>query len=208
MSDQIEDFETEVTEGGAGIEEGDTVEGVLQGTDLREFEVDGDDVQYYELIIQEGETGFEFTPDYPANVSPATALGRLVQRFGHSLQVGEPLNLGDVFEVGQRVQFEVEEEEADDGDGTFLNAVEESVKPADGDQTPSQANNRNPGDDEDDEDDVRSDVLEYVDENETDEEADVKKALAKKGGDYVKAFKSLKSDGDIEIIDGEVYLDT
>lgn len=202
----IQSVEIEVEKGGANIEAGDTCTGVITGSDTKQFTMSGDEVTYFELQIEEDGSGIEFTPDWPARITPGTGLGRLVQRFGETLSVGESVDLADVFEVGQKVQFEVGEEEAsDDPDQTFLVVEEDSVRPEgdelDGGHGGSSTTVDSGSDDPDDPDDggLRDEVLEVLDEREGDEEGDIKRDLAKMGGDHIRAYKDLKAEGEIEV---------
>lgn len=207
---EIESLEVEVEQGGANLEAGDTCAGVITGAKTKTFQHDGDDVTYYELQIEEGGSGIEFTPDWPARITPGTGLGRLVQRFGQELSIGESVDLADIFGAGDRVEFEIDEENGSEEDQTFLVIDGETVRPegeevpdADGEEVGDESDES--GDDpdggEEEEETVEDAVLDIVAEMEGDDEADVKKALAKESGDYLKAFKSLVGD-EIEV-DGD-----
>lgn len=206
MASKTAELSLEVEQGGPGIEEGDTCVGTIQGTEVNTFEYDGDNVSYYQITIEEDTVGLEFNPSYPARITPGTGLGRLVQRFGASLTVGDSVDLHEIFTPGTKVQFEVEEEENEDGDA-FLNVVKESLRPegAESEESIDVESNGHSSQD-DDEDDIRPEVLELVDEEEGSKEADIKRMLAKKGGEYVKAYKSLSADGDIQVEEGLVFL--
>lgn len=212
---EIASLEVEVEQGGANIEAGDTCAGVITGSEVKEFTHDGDDVTYYGLMIEEDESGIEFTPDWPARITPGTGFGRLIQRFGVELSIGDRVDPADVFEPGQRVEFEVDEEQGDDPDQTFLVADKETVRP-EGDELSEADAEAAEGIDTDesesgDEDGsggdgtIEDEVLEIIADMDSDDDADVKKALAQESGDHLKAFKGMVGDS-VEIEDGSVSL--
>lgn len=204
-----------VEEGGIDMEPGEEQTGTITGTEIKEFEVEDGTATYYQLNIEPDVEGdWEFTPDWPAKVTPATGLGRLCKRFGAALQIGEDIKLHELFEPGMKVVFTVGEEEWEDDSGeerTSLVVDQETLRPEgtdldDYDATEAPEDTA-PESEEDEDDDVRPEVLEYVDDHEGAERSEIIKSLGKDyGGEYVQAFKSLVDDGDIDVEDGLVFL--
>lgn len=243
MSGEIEELTLTAEEGGADVDPGTTGTGIITGAQVRSFTGDdGDQIQYYQLLIDDEETEIEFNPDWPAKVTPGTGLGRLLQRFGERFSPKDDVDVHDVFDIGLEVEYEFDEEESSDPDDdqTFLRIDEETVRPAGEPLDPDLSNSRFAengeagegehvcvcGDsfdseealnghqasceeyqEEGEEDDLRVEVLEFVGEREGSDDSEVKKDIAKElGGQAVQAYKSLKSDGDIETEDGAVLL--
>lgn len=138
-------IELPVEEGGQSIEIGETATGVITGSEIDEFEHDGDEIRYYRLHVEHTETGIEFTPDWPAsNVTESNGLGRVLSRFGADIQdhlrSEETIDPADYFTPGDEVAFEVEGRFNDDGEGPFFDAIDSSVRPAeDIDEIPMEA---------------------------------------------------------------------
>lgn len=85
------------------------------------------DVEYIDVTLTcDGE---EAKPraGYPANLTPTTLLGELLQRFGASPEIGVEIDIEAILIVGTRVSYMTMDQKTDRG--TFSRVVRESLKP-------------------------------------------------------------------------------
>jgi hypothetical protein len=205
--------EVTIEEGGASIEDGDTVIGTVSGTDTDTWN-SGEDgmILYYEITIDGETVPFEFSPSYnlgsedSPRVTPSTELGAVLRGFGVDLTIGETFDLDDVFSSGTEVAFEVEEVEGSDG-GTYYNCDKTTLRPADqADDEPAGTGDDESGDEpeSDDGNEIEQSVMKVVAENIGEAEKEVKKELAQmeNAGELLSTYKTLKSEGTIWVDDG------
>lgn len=201
----IPDVSGTVVEGSGGIEAGDTRTGVITGAQTYTVTHSDGESEYFELQIDDENVPFEYSPSYPLNGgewSLSSSLGQLLSRFGADMTIDNQVSIADHIQVGDRVEFEVEEESwtGDDGDErTSLVADNVTVRPegepapdvSDSDDTESSGESSESSGGVTLSDDAR-DILS---EHDGDSVSDVEVALAKANGDLHTEFKEAKREG-------------
>lgn len=98
-------------------------DGIHSGAIIR-IEERKEPYEYVDIIIES--EGAEVKAGYPATINPVSNLGKLLQRFGIELEIGQELEV-DKLLIGKKVQFQTMSEERDGN--TFSKVIANSVKP-------------------------------------------------------------------------------
>lgn len=210
-----------VEQGNGGIDPGDTVNGIITSTSIRKWDGPDGAVTYYDITVEEEQSGIEFNPSYAISgagddslrVTPTTQMGATLERMGVDLSVGADINLDEVFSPGTMVTFEVAAEDApeDDDRDYYLRCDKETLR-AQGEDSPQpvevEANDDDSGSESGGQSDNHARVLTFIEENDLEGEPrnDVMMELTQEDGELVKAFKQLEStpkintEGDVVVL--------
>lgn len=203
--------------GDGGIDAGDTRTAKVTSIDTRTVEKEklrdaDEDVLYLDLEMQDTEVdypfsaGFSLGPVSSPGVSEQTELGGVLTKFGADLTIGDDLDLGTYLGAGTMVAFEVEMDEADDGN-EYPRCDKGTLRPADAGSGTAQGSLDSATDDAGGaDDDVKEQVLAMVEDMEGQSKNDVKKALVREDGDHLPAFKELVASGGVEVTGDDVVL--
>lgn len=199
---------------GMDVEPGNTVSGEITEWEQEAHDFGGEEIHYLKLTIDIDEA-FEITESISYNHGKAhvsAGLGIVAERFMDDPEEHDDtaIDPGEFF-VGERVEFDVDETEegftevATDTDGVSTLRPEGSEIDVEVDYNDSTDGDDEAEEEEEDDDDgvtVNEQFTDLLEEHIGEEEDEIKKALAKEGSQFVKAYKEVRDEGSVEFKDG------
>jgi hypothetical protein len=82
---------------------------------------------YVDIVIKESKQDIELKCGVPFSITENTALGKLLQAFGATLEVDKEIEVEDFLKTGTKVEFLTMTEKT--AKGTFARIIPDSVKP-------------------------------------------------------------------------------